>query len=652
MAFNLVTNVVDETQLRKAQLRALKLFADTVKGTYGPMGEYTAYSMQDPNNKLKAIVSYYTKDGFTVLKHVDTDKPIESLLRDDIRTICTHVIKTIGDGTTSATMLSYYIFKGLLELQYKRKLPKRRIIKAFKEIIKEGISEIESKARECTVDDIYNIAYTSLNGNEEMANIIKGIYEESGMDVFIDVSASNTKDTIVKTYNSLVYEAGYIDSCFINNEQDNTVDYHNPHIYVFESPIDTPDMINTLKLIFTKEITEPIQQYQKLIAKGKQPDQPLSPVLVICPHISRDANSFIDQLIVEFTNMKMAQRPQFCIVSNIDNDNGYLLDIMKLTEAKFIKKYIDKESYEIDKNIGLAPNEMNIRTFAGTAERIVVDALTTKIINPKQMYDENGEYTEFYTNYIKQLEDLLKKYEETREEIVKIGKLKRRINIIKANMVDLYVGGIGTTDRMALSDSVEDAVLNCRSAAADGVGYAANYEGLRAFNKLLTKYDAEFKEADEAYEQDKENNNFIKERIRTFINKEVATVITKSYIELCSQIYVPYCDDDHKDALGIVGLSLANKDQSKRKPFNILTEEYDDLVLTSIKTEPAILEAISRIITTLYNTNQFLVPDPRFNIYQMDKDDEEYKKQKMQSKESAKEKTVDVTEFIDDESEK
>ena len=637
MAFNLVTNVVDEAQLRQAQLRALELFANTVKGTYGPMGEYTAYSMQDPANKLKAIVSYYTKDGFTVLKHVDTDKPIESLLKDDIRTICTHVIKTIGDGTTSATMLSYYIFRGLLSLQYEKKLPKRRIIKAFKEIIKEGISEIESKARECTVDDIHNIAFTSLNGNEEMANIITDIYKENGMDVFIDVSASNTKDTVVKTYNSLAYEAGYIDSCFINNEQDNTVDYRNPHIYVFESPIDTPDMINTLRLIFTKEITEPIHQYQKMMAKGKQPEEPLSPVLVICPHISRDANSFIDQLIVEFTNMKMAQRPQFCIVANIDNDNGYLLDIMKFTGAKFIKKYIDKESYEIDKNIGLAPNELNIRSFAGTAERVVVDALTTKIINPKNMYDGNGEFTEFYTNYIKQLEDLLQKYEETKEEIVKIGKLKRRINIIKANMVDLYVGGIGTTDRMALSDSVEDAVLNCRSAAADGVGYAANYEGLRAFNKILAKYDKEFQVAEEAYDQDKENPDKIKERIRTFINKEVASVITKSYIELCAQIYLPYCDDEKKDALNIVALSLANADESKRKPFNILTEENDDLVLTSIKTEPAILDAISRIITTLYNTNQFLVPDPRFNIYQMDEDDEKYKKLKEELEETKKE---------------
>jgi hypothetical protein len=83
-----------------------------------------------------------------------------------------------------------------------------------------------------------------------------------------------------------------------------------------------------------------------------------------------------------------------------------------------------------------------------------------------------------------------------------------------------------------------------------------------------------------------------------------------------------------EDAIAIVGMMLANKNLDKRKPFNILTEEYDDLVLTSIKTEPAILEAISRIITTLFNTNQFLVPDPRFNIYEMEEDDEQVKKEK------------------------
>ena len=41
----LVSNVVSEKQLREAQLRALKLFANTIQGTYGPMGGYTAYSL-------------------------------------------------------------------------------------------------------------------------------------------------------------------------------------------------------------------------------------------------------------------------------------------------------------------------------------------------------------------------------------------------------------------------------------------------------------------------------------------------------------------------------------------------------------------------------------------------------------------------------
>ena len=647
----MTTNVVNEKQLREAQLRALELFANAVSCTYGPMGGYTVYSKQDPSNKLKGIVSYYTKDGFTVLKNVDTDKPIECLLKDDIRTICTQVIKTIGDGTTSATMLSYYIFKEMLETQQQYKISKRLMINAFKKIIKEGIDFIESNKRDCTLDDIYNIAYTSLNGNEEMAKTIHDIYKDSGMNVFIDVTQSNTKDTVVKSYKSMVYDAGFIDSCFINNEKDNTCELSNCHVYVFESPIDTPDMIMDLKMIFEKEVSEPIADYNRKMKLGQEIDFSLYPVVVICPKISRDANSYIDQLVNSFTNMTIEQKPRFCIVANIDNDNGYLLDIMKLTGAKFIKKYIDKESWENDKNEGLAVTEDNLLTFAGEAEKVVVDSISTKIINPKNMYDENGEYTEFYNNYIYQLEDLLKKYEETREELVKIGNLKRRINIIKANMVDLFVGGIGTTDRMALSDAVEDAVLNCRSAAVDGVGYGGNYEGLRAFNEILKGYN---KNLDEA--RAKWANSEVPEELealnKVFVDFAVANLIAGAYITLVTKIYIPYCDDNADKASSIVVASIANSDKEKRTPFNILTEDFDGKVLSSIKTEPAILDSISRIITMLFNTNQFLVPDPRFNIYEMSEENEvihnisKEEAQKIEEEESETVAAVPVEQYL------
>ena len=610
----LITNVVDEQKLRAAQLRALKLFADALKCTYGPMGGYTLWSLQDVSQKNKVIVSNYTKDGLQVLKRVDCDKPIESILKEEIRTICTNVVKKIGDGTTSATILSYYIFKGLLKL-HKKGFKKREIITTLKDILAQGSANIKENGHECTLDDIYKIALTSTDGNEDIAKIIKDIYEESGMNVFIDVGMSSNDKTVVKTYNSMVYEAGYLDPAFANttldakNEEDafkgaSACELISPHVYVFESPIDTPAMIDTVKLIFEKEIIEPTKRANKLYNENKavEPEDRPNAVVIISPKISRDANSYIDELIVSYTQLAPSQRPKFCMVTNLENDNQYLTDIAKLTGARFIKKYIDPVTYKMDKKNGLAIREdgSNVLAFAGKAEKVIVDATTTRIINPLFMYDEDGNYTDFFNEYIAQLKDLLRTYEETHEEIGKIGRLKRRINILQSNMVDLYVGGIGTSDRVPLTDSVEDAVLNCRSAAAEGVGYGANYEGLRVFNAMDIQFQKNFAENPDS-ERDK-------------IYALVSSVVIRAYWKLVAAIYEPYFENEEK-ALNLVRFMIAAEDHKYRQPFNIVTEDFDGCVLTSIQTEPAILDSISRIVTILFNTNQFVLPDPRFNIY-------------------------------------
>lgn len=640
-SIKLVSNVVPEKELRSAQLRALKLFATTVGRTYGPMGGYTAYSMSDPNKPTKAITSYYTKDGLTALKHISIDKPIEDILRDDIRTICTQVVKSIGDGTTSAVLLSYYIFKGLLDLQ--KEFPKRAIINTFKKLIDEGIEAIKNSdtAHECTVDDIYKIALTSLNGNEKIASLIKEIYESCGMNVFIDVSSSNSPETKVKVYNGLTYDQGFIDPCFINNVEDQSCTMEDVDVYVFESPIDTPDMQQDLAWIIEENYNKPLRIYKMQQEQGRQVTQEgiVKPTIIICPMISRDMNSYIDQLVKEFTTYPPEAKGYLCIVTNIDNDNQYLMDIAQLTGATFIKKYIDPKNYAEDRKKGLAPTQKNIKNFAGKAERVIVDAISTRIINPKNMYDGQNNYTEFYKNYMLNLETTLAKYEETREDVVKIGRLKRRINILKTNMVDLYVGGIGTSDRMALTDSIEDAVLNCRSAAQEGVCYGANYEGLNAFNKIALKYENDFialqekeKEILLSLNDDEKliwlsdlskDKEFKEEFKQARIVASVASLLLSSYLNLCVQLYKPYTDDDEAKAASIVIAGISNEDHTKRCPFNIITESYDGNVCTSIMTEPSILDSISRIISLLFDTNQFLVPDARFNIYTMNGEDQD-----------------------------
>lgn len=623
-----VTNVVKEYQLRKAQLRALKIFAEAVMPTYGPMGGYTAYSMQVAGKGGDAkgqIYSNYTKDGFTVLKHVDVDKPIESLVKDEIRDICTQVIKSIGDGTTSATILSYLIFKGLLGMQQKG-IPKRPVIKAFRNLMKEASERIEKNGREATIDDIYNIALTSLNGNEDMADIIKQVYEQAGMDVFVDVGISNSTDTITRTYDGMVYDTGFLSPAFINSEN-HTCELQNVDVFVFESPIDTPAMMNYFDMIVKTNIEKPMVEYQQAMQQGKQfKGQLPKATLIICPHISRDANSYLDQLINQFSAVPIQNRPPLCVVAGIRNDNDFLLDIMSMTGARFIKKYIDNDTFKLDKSRGLVPTPVTIGKFAGHCEKAIIDTRSTRLIQPKEMYerDQDGNLTqnfsEFFKNYVSQLKDQLDKYMETREELVKIGNLKRRINILQNTMVDLLIGGIGVSDRDSLKDSVEDAVLNCRSAAKEGVGYGANYEGFRVFNDIAIELNNKAKELEEKFdaaEGDEAKQAVQVEQYDVLINKAVANIILTAYTQLVSLIYIPYFDGNEKKALHYALYSLKAEDESKRVPYNIVTGAFDGKVLTSIQTEPSMLYAISKIITLLFDTNQFVLPDPRFNIYEM-----------------------------------
>ena len=593
----LVNNVVPEPILRQAQLRALKLFSDVVSCTYGPLGGYTAYSKTDGNTK--AAVSNYSKDGFTILKNIEVDQPIEALLKDEIRDICTQVIKVVGDGTSSAVLMSYLIFEGMLKLK-EAGYSKRDIIKSFKQLVTEISDTVLSYKRDATLEDIHNIALTSLNGNEEMADLITKIYEEYGMRVFIDVQGSNGAETVVKGYDGMIYDAGYLDPCFINTEGAFTCNLHNANVYVFESPVDTPTMIDIFHLIVNTELEKPInmlrqmvadKRWQKLSDEKRQQFMP-TPTIIFAPYFSRDANSFLDQIISSYTATPIGQRGNFCIVQLGNADPNKLVDIMKMTNAKFIKKYIDPVQFEKDQKLNLAPTASNIKSFAGTAEHITVDKFSTKIINPEKMRDENGTLTQFFTNYVEELKDQLRKLEETRAEIVEIGKLKRRINILLGNMVDLFIGGIGTSDKKSLTDSVEDAVLNCRSAAEDGVGYAASYDGLCAAAEIYKKYSKEDEDS---------------------TKRATAELIFNAYKEIMAKLYEPYFESKEK-ADEYVAEIIENLSPGKG-PLNIITEKFDGTVLTSIKTEPVILDSISRIISILFNTNQYLLPTPQFNVY-------------------------------------
>lgn len=567
-----VSNIVPRDVFREVQLETMQRVSEALANSFGPAGSTTL--IRSGMDEKDTGVSAYTKDGHRILSSIKFSKPIEMSILDDLKDITRNTVKTVGDGTTSAVMLSAAIFEAMNTLSAGSR--DKYYAECLKDIVKSACEVIAESGRECTLEDIYQIAYISTDGNKEVSQNIYDLYKKFGMNVFIDVGISNTPETTLKTYDGLTIQAGYFDPCFINVEGDSLCTLKNANIYIFEDAINTPEMLNFCYKIIEDNILTPFQKYdeylkRKDMKKADKALQDVKPTVVFTPSFGRDIRSRMDNILELMSRTQVAGRPPILIVTNI-TDMDRLSDLAELSGAKMIKNYINPDVQKEDIEKGLAPTMETIsKWFGGKADLVSADMNTTKIVNPQLMFNSDGSYSDRYNALLKGLEAQLSQYEETKTELTEMNKLRRRIQSLKCNLVEYLVGGISYTDRDALKDAVEDAVLNCRSAAEQGVGRAANYEGYWAIKKLLY-----------------EDNNLDKGLLQSILN---------AYVKVIAAIY-------HEDSDSFL---------ISEEPYNMMGGDVK--VLSSIKTDQVILEAISQIVGLMFRTNQFICSSPSYNTY-------------------------------------
>ena len=539
------------------------------------MGSTTAIVKNIDKNGVNINIEY-TKDGHTIVKNIQFLNPIERSVQDMLTELTRYVVKEVGDGTTSAIILCKTVFDALCDNENFKNKSAKEIIKIMSDAIDVITEKILTMGRECTINDIYNIALISTNGNEDIAGSIRSVYEEYGLDVMIDVGISTEVDNIVKEYDGMTLETGFTDICFVNDKKKNTASVKNPKIYCFNDPIDTPEMLSMLDAILYNNILRSFQQGSVY--------EPI-PTVIFGKSLSPDSSSYFET-IVKLMNTYPGQVP-LLMVTDIHQEYLYE-DIAKMCGAPFIKKYLNPELQQMDIDKGLAPTEETILDFCGYAELVQADQLKTKIINPAKMFNEDGSYSELYNTMLTYLETQVEKCKQEDAGIEQISRAKRRLNSFKGNMVDFLVGGLTLADRANLKASVEDAVLNCRSAATNGVGYGANFMAYSALRDI-------------AYHSNIDN-----------VNPGISVLYT-AYYNLLHILYGScYSEDDVYD--------IIDKSYEKGCPLNMATNEYDGKVLSSIKSDIVILETIKKILTLMFTCNQYLVQDPMHNIYA--KDDE------------------------------
>lgn len=566
------TNIVSKDVLRGVQLKTMEILKDALSKSFGPYGSNTIIYKE-------GALPRYTKDGHTILNSIQFAGEIEkSVLTDILEETRTQAIK-IGDSTTSITILSYLIFNALVNFEGIRDyMTPASIVSSFKEVANAICDTIKKNGRPATIDDIYNIALISTNGNEYLASTLKNVYEEYGLDVYIDVKASMNGTTYLKEINGMTMDCGFLDPTLINDVEKNACVINNPKIYAFKDPIDTVEMGTFLDTILYDNIVGPI--------KNKKVED-MVPTIIMAPRISRDYSAFIDQLMQSMAAAPAANRGWLNIITDIQGcDMEQFEDICDLCGCKYIKKYLDPEIQKEDIKKGLAPTPDNIHDFAGTAEKVSSDANKTTFVNPDKMYKTDGTTTELFNQRTDYLEKQIAKLEVEGNNTMDIYTLKKRLNSLKGKMVEIYIGGITVADRDAERDLLEDATLNCRSASLNGVGYAANFEGLRASIAVRELY--RIKEDD--------------------IKFEIADIIANAYRDISKILYGTVNTSMTED-------EIINGSIMKNCPFNIVTREYDGKVLTSIDTDICTINTISKIITIMATANQFILPTLNINKY-------------------------------------
>lgn len=567
MGTMVISNVVNKKNLRRVQTDVLGQVAEYLALSFGPFGSNTVIKAGENS------ATTYTKDGHDILSKIKYNGPIETAILDDLVDITRHVVKTVGDGTTSAIEMSNEIFKAIAKYEGEHDYSAYDIIFAFKEAVKLISDAIKANGRECTVDDIYDIAYTATNGNERLAENLTSLYRDYGSDIYIDLQVStNSPEDIIKIYDGVTLNAGYTDGIFVNRPN-NTCEMYNPHIYVFADPVDTPEMINFFDKIIYENVIVP------LINPGKGQTVP---TVIIAPRISNDMSGIFTKLANTMMRYEMHDRPPIAIVTAFGQDDE-VSDVATLCGATKIAKYINPEIQEKDIAEGLAPTMDTVTTFFGSCEKIVISNDNTKIIKPSKMYNDDGSYTETTNSLITWLETEMARVKAEGGSDKTIYNLRRRINCIKSNLIEYFVGGISVADRDNDRALLEDAIKNCRSAMLDGVGYGANVEGWKASRTVYAD---------------------LKSKHLSGHNKlifDLVTIIENAYHSIENLLYS--CDPD------IISKLI------EQGPYNLRTKEFDQKVKSSISSDVVILDAISKIITLMATSNQFILPDPRYNIY-------------------------------------
>ena len=613
-------NIVDGSEYKKAFTAVSHATAEVLKNTLGPFGRTTV--IDDGSSH------YITKDGWNIVNRLGFGQPLYNTLYSFIKDASYNLVEKVGDGTTTVIVAADEFIRQMEQDNDFSSFRQRDILNMLNDVKDHIIDNLKSNKYLHTIDkdgnfeDIYRIAYTSTNENEEISRMIQKIYKEThNPSIYVNMGPEKESSYSIVTGYQLDCSPKGLEG-FINTDDNKfrTTDgimaffcNHNmtyvDHYHVIDRLL---SIASTMRqkygakkypriVVFAPYFDEALAGSIEGIARTAIQNHEIPPMMMVqCGMVTQYLKDvFADAAVVTDSRVFTPNDLEAILQAESGKDKRGVELEDRYTAMREINPEVDPDAgkgtdYFISSYLG------SVSKFTASKNNVIFSDFNTDLQRYKIRYNE-----------------VKTAYEETRKKADKVITMmdKEMLNAnlryvrFSGNMGTISVGGGSEAEKRCLKDSVDDAVLSCRSAYENGYVKGMNLATIGAINdykmELASEFDKEIVNC-----KDRKRVDDFKLRItvvgtleKVFINVTKA-IMRNKYPDTADHMTLDWCDRTmNMDQV----INLAVK---ANMGFNIVKDDFeanDDLQVTnSVICDIEVISACISILSHVLTSNQLL----------------------------------------------
>ena len=565
-------NIIPQEDFEDLAQEVFGVIAENLTKSLGPLGSSATI--------FDGTIVEATKDGYHILDKYIFHNRYKKMIYNLIKTPCTKMNNTVGDGTTTAIALTnemYQLYKDReKEIKSLYRLPRQftakwnQVVEAIIERVKEMATPIDPE----DYDTIYHLAYISSNGNAEIAEAFAKTYKESKSPA-IKMKDSPTNKSYIEAVDGFEFPTNAIDVVYVRN-QDLTATEKDVSTMIFDHKIEA-DEFNAVVIPINEVLRA---KGQKLIIIAPDYDEYMLESTVK-PYVNMEYQKYhaLNLILTQYRNGKLApyQREDLAVVlkSVVINQN---LAAMITTSIQASNADIIVEEMEDETN--------TLYRCIGQADSLLLSMENGCIFNVSGLEDDQ-KYQDTLKWAKHELQDILNHVDyEKKSFSSKVYEARSRIMQLEMKNYIYYIGADSDLQKQITHDAVEDVIKCLRSSIKNGVVPGCQISIVKAIDEI------------------------------GFDHSDLENAILHLIKDSCIATYKRVLTGPEGNGLDYLSKSADDMIEESLKEYKVFDLEnscFTDDIITSAETDTMVLTAASELIKILTSGNQCVFLDSDVN---------------------------------------